>query len=194
MQEQNNFPQDVLLEIPDQLPAPEDDGACDHLAGLSLPSANLPSTAGAPVNLAHLAGWVVIYCYPMTGRPGRAIPDGWISIPGAAGCTPQACSFRDSHADLTALGARVFGISSQTTEDQIEAARRLHLPYELLSDRMHQFSQALNLPIFEVDGMRLLKRVTLIARDGKIVKYFYPVFPPDQNVNHVLACLRRHAA
>ncbi len=186
----NNLPKDVLTNIPPDLPVPEDDGACDHLIDAPMPDIELTSTSGSPINLARETGWIVIYCYPMTGRPDRAIPDGWVAIPGAAGCTPQACAFRDHHEQLASLGVRVFGMSAQTTEDQAEAARRLHLPYGLLSDHAFLFAQALGLPTFEAGGMRLLKRVTLIVKNGTIVKYFYPVFPPDNNANEVLAWLK----
>lgn len=179
-----------FTELPKDLPVPIDDGACDHLTGLTLLSTNLSSTSGRTVNLAKLLGSVVIYCYPMTGRPGVPLPDGWDQIPGARGCTPQSCSFRDHHQELYALNAQVFGLSTQTTEYQREAAERLHLPFELLSDSSLQFANALNLPTFEIEGMRLIKRVTLIAHDGKIVKHFYPVFPPDKNAEDVVAWLR----
>jgi peroxiredoxin len=176
--------------LPKDLPIPIDDGACNHLPGLALPSINLSATSGRTVNLATLPGWVVIYCYPMTGRPGVPLPDGWDQIPGARGCTPQSCAFRDHYQELTALNAQVFGLSTQTTEYQREAAERLHLPFELLSDSSLQFANALRLPTFDVEGMRLIKRITLIARDGKIVKHFYPVFPPDKNAEDVVAWLQ----
>jgi len=190
MPNHNELPKDFLRSIPNDLPIPLDDGACDHLEGLMLPSVNLPATTGGTVNPSLFSGWLVIYCYPMTGRPGRTIPDGWVQIPGAAGCTPQACSFRDYYRELRALNATVFGISTQSLEDQLEAANRLHLPFGLLSDASFQFAQGLRLPMFEIDGMRLNKRVTLIAKDGKIRKYFYPVFPPDKNIEEVLAWLQ----
>ncbi|MFB2895958.1 peroxiredoxin [Aerosakkonemataceae cyanobacterium BLCC-F50] len=191
MQNFDEAPKDVLVEVPKNLPAPIDDGACNHLLGLTLPSVNLASTRGKVVNLSEIPGWLVIYCYPMTGKPGRVIPDGWIQIPGAAGCTPQSCSFRDRYSELKALNCQIFGMSTQSTEDQLEAAERLHLPFELLSDAAFEFAEALRLPMFEVEGMRLLKRVTLIVKDGKIVKYFYPVFPPDKNIDGVLSWLRQ---
>ena len=185
-------PKDVLVEIPKDLPVPLDDGACNHLLGLMLPSVNLVSMDGKTVNLSQISGCLVIYCYPMTGQPGRVLPDGWIQIPGAAGCTPQSCSFRDRYSELKALNCQVFGISTQTTEDQLEASERLHLPFKLLSDAAFQFSEALRLPMFEVKGMSLLKRVTLIVKDAKIVKYFYPVSPPDKNIDDVLSWLREN--
>jgi peroxiredoxin len=194
MEKLNALPKDVLINMPANLPIPEDDGGCDHLLGLRLPNMNIQSTSSGMVNLVHQTGWVVIYCYPMTGRPGQVIPDGWASIPGAAGCTPQSCSFRDRHGSLVALGAKVFGMSAQSTADQIEAVHRLRLPYELLSDSALLFARRLKLPVFETAGMILLKRVTLVVEDGIIRKYFYPVFPPDRNVDEVLSWLRLHTA
>ena len=179
-----------LHELPKDLPVPVDDGACDHLPGTALPSMAIPSTRGRTVNPAQIPGWLVIYCYPMTGRSDQTLPDGWDQIPGARGCTPQSCSFRDHYRELQALNVQVFGLSTQTTEYQREAAERLHLPFELLSDSSFAFARALRLPLFEVEGMHLIKRVTLIAKDGKIVKHFYPVFPPDRNVDDVLAWLQ----
>ncbi|NRR33206.1 peroxiredoxin [Oxalobacteraceae bacterium] len=192
MSESNGLPQDVLINIPDNLPVPDDDGACDHLPGLALPSLALPSTSGTSLDLSSLSGWTVVYCYPMTGTPGRAIPEGWTAVPGAAGCTPQSHSFRENYPRFQSLGVHVFGMSTQSTADQTEAAQRLQLPYALLSDSGHAFSAALNLPLFDIAGMRLLKRITLILRDGKVVKHFYPVFPPDQNAGDVLAWLDAH--
>lgn len=186
------LPKDFLRKFPNGLPAPLNDGACDHLLGLALPSVNLFSTAGRTVNPSEIPGWLVIYCYPMTGRPDRTLPSGWVEIPGAAGCTPQSCSFRDRYLDLQALDCKVFGMSTQTTQDQLEASERLHLPFELLSDASFKFAQGLRLPMFEVESMQLIKRLTLIAKDGKIVKYFYPVFPPDKNIDDVLSWLREY--
>jgi peroxiredoxin len=183
-----------INELPKNLPVPVDDGACDHLPGLALPSVVLPSTAGRSVNLAQGPGWLVIYCYPMTGRPDRDLPHGWDQIPGARGCTPQSCSFRDHYRELQVLNAQLFGLSTQTTEYQREAVERLHLPFELLSDSSFAFAHSLRLPTFEVNGMRLIKRVTLIAKDRKIVKHFYPVCPPDKNIDDVLAWLRANSA
>ena len=183
-----------FTELPKDLPVPVDDGACKHLSGLTLPSIHLSATSGRTVNLAKLPGRVVIYCYPMTGRPGVPLPDGWDKIPGARGCTPQSCSFRDHYQELKALNAQVFGLSTQSTEYQREAAKRLHLTFELLSDSAVEFTQTLRLPTFEVAGMHLIKRVTLIARDGQIVKYFYPVFPPDKNAEDVVSWFQNSQA
>lgn len=177
-----------------KLPVPEDDGAAAHLEGRRLPGVPLPATSGGgPVDVGALAGRTVIFVYPMTGTPGVALPDGWDSIPGARGCTPHACAFRDLHAELEAAGAaHVFGLSAQGTAEQKEAADRLHLPFPLLSDAHGALARALRLPVFEVEGRRLLKRLALIADDGVIAKVFYPVFPPDRNAGDVLAWLRAH--
>jgi peroxiredoxin len=182
---------DNLHELPESLPVPTDDGACDHLPGMWLPPVALPSTAGERVDLSGLPGRTVVYCYPRTGRPDEDLPQGWDGIPGARGCTPQSCAFRDHHAELRALGARVFGLSTQSTEYQREAAGRLHLPFDLLSDEGLAFVGALGLPSFEVEGMTLIKRLTLVIDDGRIEKVFYPVFPPDENAQEVVGWLRR---
>ncbi len=180
-----------LSVVPTDLPAPEDDGGARHLPGLELPPVELPATDGTRVDLARLAGRTVLYAYPRTGVPGEPLPDGWDSIPGARGCTPQSCAFRDHFAQLRALGvARVFGLSTQTTAYQQEAAERLHLPFPLLSDADLRFARALRLPTFEVAGMVLLKRLTLVLDDGVIAKVFYPVFPPDRNAEEVIGWLR----
>ena len=176
-------------ELPEDLPVPTDDGAADHLPGIQIPSVSLSSTSGETVDLSALPGRTVVYCYPMTGRPGSDLPSGWDEIPGARGCTPQSCSFRDHHADLQALGARVFGLSTQDTEYQREATQRLHLPFALLSDEELAFADTLRLPTFEVEDMVLLKRLTLIIRDGRIEKVFYPVFPPDRSAQDVVGWL-----
>jgi peroxiredoxin len=180
-------------ELPPDLPRPVDDGACDHLPGLPMPSVRLPSTAGRVVDLGALAApRTVIYCYPMTGRPGQPLPDGWDMIPGARGCTPQACAFRDHHLELAAFGAELYGLSTQTTDYQREMAERLHLPFEVLSDARLAFVDTLRLPTFEVDGVRLVKRLTLIVRDQRIEHVFYPVFPPNESADRVIDWLRRH--
>jgi peroxiredoxin len=177
--------------LPRDLPAPTDDGACRHLLGAPMPFVTLPATDGRPVDLgARTAPRTVLYCYPMTGVPGKPLPDGWDAIPGARGCTPQTCAFRDHHQELQALGAEVFGVSTQSTEYQREMAERLHLPFPVLSDASFALCEALDLPTFTVDGMRLIKRLTLIVAGGRIAKVFYPVFPPDRNAEDVLAWLR----
>lgn len=179
--------------LPDNLPVPTDDGAAAHLAGSPLPELTLSATDGSEINLAQLAGRWVLYVYPMTGQPGVPLPDGWDAIPGARGCTPQSCSFRDHHAELRALNCSVLGLSTQTTEYQREARDRLHLPFELLSDSALQLKSALHLPTFSVAGKELFKRVTIVADDGRITHVFYPVFPPDRSADEVLTWLRANA-
>lgn len=175
-----------------QLPAPKDDGAADHLRGMALPDLALPATIGGTVRLRDLSGLAVIFAYPRTGQPGQALPDGWDMIPGARGCTPQACSFRDLFADLRALGVdHVFGLSTQDQAYQAEAATRLHLPYALLSDADLALAQALRLPTFEAGGAVLLRRLTMMCRDGVIEEVIYPVFPPDQSAAQVVDRLAR---
>ena len=184
---------DNLYELPKDLPVPQDDGACDHLTRMKLPAITLRSTRGGTVDLAGLGGTTVIYIYPRTGRPNQELPTGWNAIPGARGCTPQSCAFRDHHEALKRAGAaQVYGLSTQDTTYQREAAERLHLPFELLSDQKLEFARALKLPIFEISGMTLIKRLTLIARAGVIEKVFYPVFPPDRNAGDVLAWLKQN--
>ena len=182
-----------LYRLPSDLPGPVDDGAAAHLEGALLPNVPLYATDGTFVKLGELKGRFVIYVYPMIGRPGVPLPDGWDGIPGARGCTPQSCSFRDHYSELQELGTGVFGLSVQTSEYQCESRDRLHLPFHLLSDSTLELKRALQLPTFEVAGMELFKRLTLIAEDGKIRKVFYPVFPPDQNVDEVLVWLRWNA-
>ena len=181
---------DNVMELPKDLPIPQDDGACGHLTGTKVPALALASTRGRWVDLSTLAGTVVVYIYPRTGRPDQELPTGWNAIPGARGCTPQSCAFRDHYQKLKALGvSELFGLSTQDTAYQQEAVDRLHLAFELLSDEKLEFAQTLRLPMFEVDGMKLIKRITLIVRDGKIVKVFYPVFPSDRNADEVIEWL-----
>jgi peroxiredoxin len=177
------------IEAPDwsTIPAPQDDGAARHLRGLTLPSIALSVTDGSLVDLSRLAGRAIVYAYPRTGRPGALNPPGWDMIPGARGCSPQSCAFRDHYAELKRLGvSQVFGLSTQDTNYQKEAAERLHLPFPLLSDESLALGRALSLPTFEVDGMTLYKRVTLVIDAGRITHVFYPVFPPDSNAAVVL--------
>lgn len=173
--------------LPADIPVPRDDGAARHLTGRRLPALALAATDASRIDLSRLRGRTVIYVYPRTGVPGQSPPDGWDQIPGARGCTPQSCGFRDHFAELTALGvAHLFGLSTQDTAYQREAANRLHLPFPILSDAQLQFSRALVLPTFTVAGMTLLKRMALVIDDGAITKVFYPVFPPDRNAQDVV--------
>lgn len=177
--------------LPAGLPVPQDDGGAAHLAGAAMPRVALAATDGTSVMLADLPGRTVVYAYPRTGEPGRANPDGWDAIPGARGCTPQSCAFRDHFAELRGLGvAHLFGLSTQTTAYQGEAVQRLHLPFAILSDADFALTRALSLPTFEVAGLRLLKRLTLVIDGGRITKVFYPVFPPDRSAEDVAAWLR----
>ncbi|MBI3964171.1 MAG: peroxiredoxin [Chloroflexi bacterium] len=180
---------DNLYQLPENLPAPVDDGACDHLVGMVMPPLSLPATSGRRVKLSGLPGRVVVYAFPRTGRPDQDPVPGWNQIPGARGCTPQSCGFRDHYAELRALGAQVFGLSTQDTEYQREAVERLHLPFDFLSDEGLALARALRLPTFEAGGLTLIKRLTLILRDGRVEKVFYPVFPPDQNAGEVVRWL-----
>ncbi len=180
---------DDLYTLPDGLPVPIDDGRCDHLTGMELPAMALASTGGGTVDLSTVRGTVVVYCYPRTGHPDRHSVKGWNAIPGARGCTPQTCAFRDHHRDLADLGARVYGLSTQTTEYQREMVRRLRVPFAVLSDAGLAFARALALPTFTVDSITLIKRLTLIATAGTIDKVFYPVFPPDRNAEEVIGWL-----
>ena len=182
------------LVLPDNIPAPQDDGAARHLTGRRLPDLALPATNGGTVNLAKLEGRGVVYVYPRTGRPGQALPTGWDDIPGARGCTPQSCGFRDHFAELKRLSvSHLYGLSTQDTAYQQEVAERLHLPFAILSDAGLKLTRALDLPTFAVDGMTLLKRMAWVIDDGVIVKVFYPVFPPDKNAEEVLAWLQAAA-
>ncbi|MEO5987622.1 MAG: peroxiredoxin [Candidatus Eisenbacteria bacterium] len=180
---------DDLHSLPEDLPVPQDDGACAHLLGARWARVSLMSSQGRLVDLAAIAGRVVVYAYPRTGVPDRDPPAGWDLIPGARGCTPQSCAYRDQHAELRALGALVFGLATNPPAYQHEAAERLHLPFELLSDEAFALTQAMHLPTFEVGGMRLLRRFTLIARDGVIERVHYPVFPTNADAGRVLEYL-----
>jgi len=189
MASKNDFP------LPADLPKPVDDGMAAHLRGMQLPDLALPSTAGRLVSLRQLgAGRTVIYCYPMTGVPGVPLPDGWDLIPGARGCTPQSCNFRDRREELAQLGAAVYGLSTQTSEYQREMAERNHLSFEILSDAEFKLCDGLRLPTFTAAGMRLLKRLTMLVREGKIEHVLYPVFPPDQSADRVVDWLRANPA
>jgi peroxiredoxin len=186
-------PQTSLNQLPPNLPRPIDDGGARHLKGMALPDLSLPSTAHRMVNLSTIgAPRTVIYCYPMTGRPDRQLPAGWDDIPGARGCTPETCGFRDHHRDPARLHAEVFGLSTQDTPYQQEMVRRLQVPFEVLSDEHLRFAKALRLPTFTVEGMTLLKRLTIVARGGRVEHVFYPVFPPDTHAQAVIDWLKAH--
>lgn len=183
---------DNILSLPPDLPVPPNDGMAGHLPGLAVAPLWLSATTGQRVNLAALPNRTVVYCYPRTGRPDQEPPDGWNAIPGARGCTPQSCAFRDHHSELQALAARVFGLSAQDSDYQREAVQRLHLPFPLLSDVDLAFSVAMRLPMFDVQSLRLIKRLTMILRDGVVEHVFYPVFPPDRNAQEVIDWLTAH--
>ena len=187
------MPQTNLNQLPANLPRPKDDGGARHLKGMALPDLELPSTANRRVNLSKIAApRVVIYAYPLTGRPDRQLPQGWDDIPGARGCTPETCGFRDHHKDLAKLRTEVFGVSTQDTSYQQEMVTRLEVPFEVLSDEHLELARALKLPTFTVEGMTLLKRLTLVARNGRVEHVFYPVFPPDKHAAEVIAWLKTH--
>lgn len=181
------------IETPDwsKIPAPIEDGAARHLTGLKVPAIELPATDGSNVNLAKLRGITAVYAYPRTGRPGVPNPEGWDLIPGARGCTPQSCAFRDHFAELKAAGVdHLYGLSTQSPTYQHEVAERLHLPFAMLSDDHLLLTKAMRLPTFEASGMTLLKRLTLVINEGVVEHVFYPVFPPDRNAVEVLECLK----
>ena len=177
--------------LPEDLPVPRDDGAARHLTGARLPALELAATDGARVDLSALAGRTVVYVYPRTGRPGHASPTGWDGIPGARGCTPQSCGFRDHFAELKRLGvAHLFGLSTQDSDYQREAVERLHLPFAILSDADLKLTRALDLPTFTVDGLTLIRRMAWVTDDGGITHVFYPVFPPDKNAEEVVSWIQ----
>ena len=182
-----------LHKLPPDLPVPVDDGACDHLPGMEMPPVELPATTGAALNVAEAShdGPAVFFFYPRSGRPDEPRIPGWDDIPGARGCTPQSCAFRDHFSEFEALGVRVFGVSTQDTEYQREFAEWTKLPYPLLSDSDFVLTEALGLPTFEAGDMRLIRRVTLVVSHGRVEKVLYPVFPPDKNAEEVLAYLEK---
>jgi peroxiredoxin len=181
---------DDLYSLPPNLPVPVDDGACAQLEGSPIPPIKFRSTSGGLVDLSTMRGRVVVFVYPRTGLPDRGPPPGWDAIPGARGCTAQSCRFRDLHAEFAALDVRVFGLSTQPTAYQHEAAERLHLPFPLLSDDQLELTHGWGLPTFSVEGDVLLKRLTFVLRDGSVEKVFYPVFPPTTNADAVVAWLK----
>ena len=181
------------LALPDNLPVPQDDGACAHLKGLKIPPLALVTTAGSTVDFSSLTGRSVIFCYPKTGLPGKEPPAAWNEIPGARGCTPQNCGFRDEYASLQRAGVKqLFGVSTQSSSYQKEAAERLQLPYLLVSDEKKALTHALDLPTFDFEGETLIKRLTLIVDDGVITHVLYPVFPPDKSAADTLAWINQH--
>jgi peroxiredoxin len=180
-----------VYALPADLPVPEDDGAADHLFGLMLPQLTLDSTQG-PISLRAISlERLVLYVYPRTGRPGEPTPAEWDAIPGARGCTPQSCAFRDHAAELEELGAKVAGLSAQPLEEQAEFVERNHIPYPVLADPELKLGAALRLPTFEFAGMTLYKRITLVVEACAVAKVFYPVFPPDGNAAEVVAWLKK---
>jgi peroxiredoxin len=181
--------------LPEDLPRPEDDGAAAQVAGTLIPDVAFPSTDRGQLNLAEVAdGGLVLYVFPRMGRPDERDPAGWKEVPGAYGCTAQSCAFRDRHRSFSGLGFTVAGLSAQTPREQQEAAQRLRLPFPLLADPTRRLSDALRLPTFSIAGMTLYKRLTLVARDRRIAKVFYPVFPPDENPEKVLEWLESQAS
>ena len=192
-EERRSMRKDDLYQLPSNLPVPLDDGACNHLTGMPVPSMALMSTSNRRVDLGQVSKErTVVYCYPRTGTPDKEPPPGWNEIPGARGCTPESCGFRDHYGDLRTLHCQVFGLSTQTTEYQREMVQRLHLPFEVLSDADLAFTKALRLPTFTFDGTILIKRLTLLVSEAKIEKVFYPVFPPDKHAQEVIAWLSRN--
>ncbi len=181
---------DDLYSLPKNLPVPIDDGACDHLPGMALPSIILSATNGSHVDLSKLAGRTVVFIYPRTGLPDIDPSAGWDEIAGMRGCTPQACGYRDSYNAFCELRVTLYGLSTQSTEYQREMAKRLHLPFPILSDDSRRFATALRLPTVTIAGMTVIKRITLVIDSGVIRKVFYPVFPPDKNAEKVLNWLR----
>ena len=187
------MPEPSFMRLPDNLPAPVDDGACDHLTGMAVPSIPLPATSRGMVDLSKVPGCAAVFAYPRTGRPGESpLVADWDNIPGARGCTPQTCGFRDLHREFGALHCRVYGLSTQTTDFQQEMVTRLHVPFPVLSDAQLELARALRLPTFTAADQVLLKRLVLVIQDGRISRVFYPVFPPDKSAETVLDWLRHN--
>lgn len=178
--------------LPAELPVPQDDGACDHLHGKSLPDVSLNTTTGERVTFARLPGRNVVFCYPRTAGPGEQVPNDWNVIPGARGCTPESCAFRDLYREFQALNVGIYGVSTQPSEQQAEARERLHLPYPLLSDDQLALTSAMKLPTFQWRDTTCIKRLTLVIRDGVVEHLFYPVFPPNSHPDAVLSWIREH--
>jgi len=173
------------------LAVPIDDGKCDHLVNMQLPNVSLTTTGNSTINMSTIKGLSVFYFYPRMGRPDVELPTGWSDIAGASGCTPQSCSFKDYNEAFKKLEVSVYGVSTQSSAYQKEAVDRLALPFEILSDENLELSEALNIPTFEVEGVILTKRVTLICQDSKIIKVFYPVFPPKENAQEVISHIEK---
>jgi peroxiredoxin len=183
------------MALPDSLPRPIDDGAADHLRRMPLPSLALRTTGGGSIDLSQRSRGrtLVVFAYPRTGRPEVDSPAGWDAIPGARGCTPEACGFRDLSAEFADVGVEIYGLSTQDTDYQQEAVDRLQLPYPLVSDAALELTTALRLPTFSVEGVTLLRRLTMVIRDGRVEGVLYPVFPPDRAASDVLAFLTEQA-
>lgn len=179
-----------LNTLPEGLPVPADDGACDHLCGMSLPAIQLKATSGRSVSLQTLNQPTIIFFYPRTGEPDKPAPADWDLIPGARGCTPQSCGFRDLYREFQQLGYQIFGFSSQDTDYQKEFVQRNHIPFEILSDAQFEFIDYMNLPTFEYEGLRLVKRMAWVIQEGVVQKVFYPIFPPNENASAVLSWLK----
>jgi peroxiredoxin len=177
---------DDIHTIPEDVPVPEDDGATEHLVNAAVPPIALNATTGETIRLDEAGQRTVLFCYPRTGRPDEELPPGWNAIPGARGCTPEACGFRDAHQQFADLGVQVLALSTHAPAYQREMAERLHLPFPVLSDERLELTRELGLPTFETSGMTLLKRLTLVIDDGRIEHVFYPVFPPDTHAGEVL--------
>jgi peroxiredoxin len=181
-----------LSTLPTNLPIPQDDGLASHLTGCTMPSVVLQSTSGKLVDVSSIKGWKVVYCYPLTGRPDVNLPSGWDQIPGARGCTPQACAFRDYNQELLTIGVSVYAVSTQTPDYQKEMVDRLHIPFDVLSDAKFDLTNAMHLPTMEVNGIKLLKRLTMIVHDAVVRHIHYPVFPPNAEPLKVIDWLKEN--
>jgi peroxiredoxin len=175
-----------MYGLPENLPVPQDDGRASHLKGVRLPAIELAATTGESIDLSKLPR-AVVFCYPLTARPGEDLPKDWNDIPGARGCTPEVCRFTDLMNEFRQKGWPVFGLSTQSAAYQLEMAERLHVPYPILSDHALAFASALKLPLLKIDGMSLMARLTMIIVDHRIEHVFYPIFPPDTHADEVLA-------
>ncbi|VAW52529.1 Alkyl hydroperoxide reductase subunit C-like protein [hydrothermal vent metagenome] len=181
-----------LYQLPEGLPVPVDDGACNHLEGAPFPSMLITVTPHATYDFSKEKGINIIFFYPMIGHPDSLPMTGWNEIPGARGCTPQALSYKNYFRQITKLGVRLFGASSQALKEQNDAIDRLKLPFELINDSSFLLSNALKLPTFQFNEIKMIKRLTLVVVDGVIKKVFYPVFPPNKNVDDVIVWLKEN--